>query len=121
VTRRRSTGPTTVPTSSWSPPAALQVFLRPDAEICEQVVQKVLVRALWVPPHSIDVSVAEGVVTLTGQMERKSETEIAVSMTRQIDGVVAVVDKLTWRLDDERIRPDEQALHGVVDGWLRKL
>ncbi|MEU1481958.1 CBS domain-containing protein [Streptomyces sp. NPDC001668] len=99
----------------------LQVFLRPDPEIREQVVQEVLVRALWVPPRSIDVSVTEGVVTLTGQMERKSETEIAVSMTRQIDGVVAVVDNLTWLLDDGRLRPDEQALHGVADDWLRKL
>ncbi|MFI8071670.1 hypothetical protein ACIF85_23175 [Streptomyces sp. NPDC086033] len=50
-----------------------------------------------------------------------SETEIAVSMTRQIDGVVAVVDELSWLLDDERLRPDEQALHGVADDWLRKL
>ncbi|MCX5367515.1 CBS domain-containing protein [Streptomyces sp. NBC_00124] len=88
----------------------LQVFLRPDAEIRAQVAQEVLVRALWVPPHSIDVSVTQGVVTLTGQMERRSETEIAVSMTRQIDGVVAVIDKLTWRLDDARLRPYEQAL-----------
>ncbi|MGW2517421.1 CBS domain-containing protein [Streptomyces sp. NPDC001617] len=99
----------------------LQVFLRPDAEIRELVVQDVLVRALWLPPHSVEVSVTEGVVTLTGQMERKSETEIAVSMTRQIDGVVAVVDQLTYRLDDARLRPDDQALHGVADDWLRRL
>jgi hypothetical protein len=48
-------------------------------------------------------------------MERKSEAEIAVSMTRQIDGVVAVVNKLTFRLDDSHLRPDEAALHGVTD------
>ncbi len=78
-------------------------------------------RALWLPPRSIAVSVTEGVVTLLGQMERKSETEIAVSMTRQIDGVVAVVNKLTYRLDDSHVRPDEQALHGIADDWLRKL
>ncbi|MET8454238.1 CBS domain-containing protein [Streptomyces sp. NPDC005209] len=99
----------------------LQVFLRPDTEIHDVVVQEVLVRSLWVPPRSIDVSVTEGVVTLTGQMERKSETEIAVSMTRQIDGVVSVVDKLTWRLDDDRLRPEEPAVQGVTDGWLRRL
>jgi hypothetical protein len=34
--------------------------------------------------------------------------------------VVAVVDKLGHRLDDSRIRPDEQALHGVADDWLRR-
>ncbi|AZQ39502.1 CBS domain-containing protein [Streptomyces cyaneochromogenes] len=99
----------------------LQVFLRPDAAIRAEVVDEVLVRALWLPPRSIAVSVTEGVVTLLGQMERKSETEIAVSMTRQIDGVVAVVDKLDYRLDDSHARPDEQALHGIADDWLRKL
>ncbi len=99
----------------------LQVFLRPDADIRNEVIHEVLVRALWLAPRSIDVSVTEGVVTLAGRLERKSETEIAVSMTRQIDGVVAVVDQLTWRLDDARLQPDEQALHGVADDWLRRL
>ncbi len=55
---------------------------------------------LWLVPRGIGVSVTEGVVTLAGQTKRRSETEIAVSMTRQIDGVVAVLDKLTWRLED---------------------
>ncbi|MEV8550221.1 CBS domain-containing protein [Streptomyces glaucescens] len=99
----------------------LQVFLRPDTDIRDEVIDEVLVRALWLAPGSIDVSVTEGVVTLTGQLERKSEAEITVSMTRQIDGVVAVVDELTWRLDDARLRPEEQALHGVADDWLRTL
>jgi CBS domain-containing protein len=97
----------------------LQVFLRLDAEIRAEVVEEVLVRALWLAPRSIDVSVVEGVVTLAGAMERKSETEIAVSMTRQVDGVVAVVDKLTFRLDDTHLRADEQAMHGIADDWLR--
>jgi CBS domain-containing protein len=101
----------------------LQVFLRPDKEIRTEVIEEVLVRALWLPPRSVEVSVAEGVVTLTGHMERKSETEIAVSMTRRIDGVVDVVGKLTYRLDDARLRTEEQiqAMHGVADDWLRRL
>lgn len=101
----------------------LQVFLRPDQEIRDEVIEEVLVRALWQPPRGIDVSVTEGVVTLTGHMERKSETEIAVSMTRRIDGVVDVVAHLTYRLDDARQRAEEQAqaMHGVADDWLRRL
>ncbi|WP_405626298.1 CBS domain-containing protein [Streptomyces sp. NBC_01396] len=99
----------------------LRVFLRPDEEIRTEVIEEVLVRALWLPPRSIDVAVTEGVVTLTGHMERKSETEIAVSMTRQIDGVVAVVDKLAFRLDDARVRPAEPAVHGVADDWMRRI
>ncbi|MGW5613036.1 CBS domain-containing protein [Streptomyces sp. NPDC003877] len=99
----------------------LQVFLRPDPDIRREVVEEVLGGALWLGPRSIDVSVADGVVTLAGCMERKSETRIAVSMTRRIDGVVAVVDRLAHRLDDSRLRPGEPALHGVADDWLRKL
>ncbi|MXM68012.1 CBS domain-containing protein [Streptomyces sp. HUCO-GS316] len=99
----------------------LQVFLRPDERIRREVIDEVLVRALWLVPSTVEVSVTEGVVTLSGPMERKSETAIAVSMTRQIDGVVAVVDKLSHRLDDSHLRPDEPALHGVADDWLRRM
>ncbi|MGW7529305.1 CBS domain-containing protein [Streptomyces sp. NPDC054783] len=99
----------------------LQVFLRPDKEIREAVVEEVLGRALWLAPHAVDVAVVEGVVTLAGQMERRSETEIAVSMSRQIDGVVAVVDKLGHRLDDSHVQPEERAVQGVAEDWLRRL
>lgn len=99
----------------------LRVFLRPDAQIREEVVKEVLVRALWMSPLTVEVTVIEGVVTLTGHVERKSETAIAVSMTRQVDGVVGVVDKLTWSVDDARLRPGGQALHGVTEDWLRRL
>jgi hypothetical protein len=81
----------------------------------------VLVRTLWLGPSTVEVAVYEGVVTLTGHVERRSEAEIAVSMTDRIDGVVAVVDRLTYRLDDTHLRPDEPALHGVTEEWLRKL
>ncbi|MFG2806642.1 CBS domain-containing protein [Streptomyces massasporeus] len=99
----------------------LRVFLRPDAEIREEVIEEVLVRVLWLMPRSIEVVAADGVVTLAGRLERRSEAEIAVAMTRQIDGVVAVVGELTWSLDDTRLRSDEQVLHGVADDRLRKL
>ncbi|WP_073952121.1 CBS domain-containing protein [Streptomyces kebangsaanensis] len=99
----------------------LRVFLRPDAEIREEVVREVLVRTLGLAPHSVAVSVTEGVVTLEGRMERRSDTEIAVSMTRQIDGVVDAVGKLTYRLDDSRIRLDGGTTRGVADDWLRGL
>ncbi|MFJ8361842.1 CBS domain-containing protein [Streptomyces sp. NPDC093984] len=89
----------------------LQVFLRPDTEIRDEVIEEVLVRTLRLPPMTIDVYVVEGVVTLTGQLERKSETEIAVSVTRQIDGVVTVIDQLTSRFDDSRLSSGERSRH----------
>jgi CBS domain-containing protein len=99
----------------------LRVYLRSDADIRDEVTDEVLVRVLRLMPRSIDVVVADGVVTLAGRLESRSEAEIAVAMTRQIDGVVAVVGELTWRLDDTRLRSDEQVLHGVADDRLRTL
>ncbi|MFD9903675.1 CBS domain-containing protein [Streptomyces sp. NPDC059063] len=99
----------------------LQVFLRPDADIRLEVVDEVLVRTLWLAPQSIAVEVVDGVVTLRGRLERRSDVPIAVRMTRQIDGVVAVVDHLTYRLDDSHLRPTDEALQGVADDWLRRL
>ncbi|MCX4403190.1 MULTISPECIES: CBS domain-containing protein [unclassified Streptomyces] len=99
----------------------IQVFLQPDDVIRREVIDEVLVRTLWLGPSTVEVAVYEGVVTLTGHVERRSEAEIAVSMTDRIDGVVAVVDRLTYRLDDSHLRPDDPALHGVTEEWLRKL
>jgi len=99
----------------------LQVFLQPDAEIHREVIDEVLIRSLWLATSSVDVGVDEGVVTLTGHVERKSEAEIALTMTNRIDGVVAVVDKLTYQLDDSHLRPNEPAMHGVTAEWLRRL
>ncbi|MEU6072059.1 CBS domain-containing protein [Streptomyces sp. NPDC047082] len=99
----------------------LQVFLRSDKEIQRDVRQEVFVNTLWLAPHTIEATAHNGVVTLTGRMERRSDIPIAVGMTRRIDGVVDVVDHLTYRLDDTRLQPAEQALHGLADDWLRRL
>lgn len=80
----------------------LRVFLRPDHEIRAEVIDEVLVRSLWLLPHAVDVTVTDGVVRLEGQLERHSEVPIAVRMAGQVDGVVAVVDRLTYRVEDAR-------------------
>lgn len=72
-------------------------------------------------PRAVDVFVVEGVVTLTGHVERKSEKAIALLMTARIDGVVGVVDELTYRLDDARLRTGEpQARRGTADDRPRR-
>ncbi|WP_351224542.1 GNAT family N-acetyltransferase [Streptomyces sp. NPDC002133] len=78
----------------------LQVFLRPDAEIRGEVIDEVLVRALRLAPATVGVEVRDGVVTLSGQLERRSEMPVVLRMTRQVDGVIDVVDRLSFRVDD---------------------
>ncbi|MFI2184432.1 HPP family protein [Streptomyces sioyaensis] len=75
----------------------LQIFARPDADIGDEVADEIVVRALWLSPQSVDVVVRDGVVTLSGCLESSGEVAIAVRMTRQVDGVTAVVNRLTYR------------------------
>jgi CBS domain-containing protein len=81
----------------------LKVFLRSDADIATEVRQEVLLRALWVDPDTVVVEIRDGAVTLTGQLERKSLIPIAVSLVRGLDGVVDVVDRLTFEVDDSPV------------------
>lgn len=75
----------------------LQIFARPDADIGDEVTDEIVVRALWLSPQSVDVAVHDGVVTLSGALESSGEVGIAVRMTRQVDGVTVVVNRLTYR------------------------
>lgn len=89
----------------------VRLFVRPDQEIRDEVQAQVLDRVLLLPAGSATVQVTEGVVTLYGKLQRKSEAEIAVELTRRTDGVVDVIDKLTFVEDDTTYR----ALHQQVD------
>ncbi|MBF5031945.1 MULTISPECIES: CBS domain-containing protein [unclassified Micromonospora] len=78
----------------------LKVHLRPDAGVRRDVVEEVLWRSLGVRDGVVDVTVDRGVVTLTGQVERRSTAQLAVRLARQVSGVVEVVDALGYAIDD---------------------
>ncbi|MEU6275899.1 CBS domain-containing protein [Streptomyces populi] len=80
----------------------LRVFLRTDEEIRREVADDVLVHALSLPPHAVTVSVGDGVVTLEGQLQHRSQIPEAIRLTWRVDGVVGVMSRLTFRVDDTR-------------------
>jgi hypothetical protein len=69
-------------------------------DIAAEVREDILDRGLWVDTSGVVVQVRQGVVTLSGRMDRKTETAIAVRMTGRVNGVVDVIDELTWKHDD---------------------
>ncbi|WP_235465831.1 CBS domain-containing protein [Streptomyces platensis] len=83
----------------------LQIFARPDADIGDEVTDDIVVRALWLGPESVDVSVTDGVVTLSGCLETSGAVAIAVWMTQQVDGVTGVVNRLTSQHEAPYRRP----------------
>ncbi|HEX2356071.1 MAG TPA: CBS domain-containing protein [Micromonosporaceae bacterium] len=78
----------------------LRMYTRPDDDIRADILDRVVRGILAVEPPQIDAAVDEGVVTLTGQVNRRSTTEIAVRLAHGIEGVVDVVDRLTYEYDD---------------------
>jgi CBS domain-containing protein len=73
----------------------LSVFLRPDTEIAHQV-REILAEVLPGGPTDVKVAVRGGVVTLTGDPELAADgdlIQVAVRLTRDVDGVVDVIDK----------------------------
>jgi CBS domain-containing protein len=87
----------------------LRVFSRADREIRDEVADEVIGRMLLVDPRRIAIDVDHGVVTLEGQLDTRADTEVAVRFVERIEGVVAVVDRLTYhydeRLADTKIAP----------------
>ncbi|MGW2780189.1 CBS domain-containing protein [Streptomyces populi] len=73
----------------------LKVFLRPDAEIEEEVRRTVVSYLFPGFSHAVHVNVHEGVVTLRGHVRDTSLVSVAVRLVHAIEGVVDVVPQLT--------------------------
>jgi CBS domain-containing protein len=75
----------------------LRVFLRPDAQIVQQV-RELLDEILLTDPATVTVTVRGGVVTLAGQAvpdDQRDLIPVAVRLIWDIDGVLDVVDRLS--------------------------
>ncbi|MBC2906937.1 CBS domain-containing protein [Streptomyces sp. PSKA01] len=95
----------------------LRVFLRTDEEIRQEVLDEVLTRTMSLAPHTVIVSVDDGMVTLEGRLEHRSHIPSAIQLTWRVDGVVGVVNSLTYRIDDTR-PPEKHPSRRIEHYWL---
>jgi CBS-domain-containing membrane protein len=72
----------------------LTVFDRPDQEIRAEIVDDVIRHEFLVDPALFTMTVADGVVTVTGAPETADLGHRIVDKIRHVQGVVAVHDKL---------------------------
>lgn len=82
----------------------LRVFLRTDEDIRNEVVAKLIPAIVPMDAGSVGVDVSSNLITLSGEVDRRSDADILARMTRDVDGVVGVVNLLTFRWDDSRER-----------------
>jgi CBS domain-containing protein len=78
----------------------LQVFLRTDEELREEIAGKLIPAVLPSTSDAIGVDVRWNIATLSGEVDRKSDADMLTRLARELDGVVGVVDQLTYRWDD---------------------
>ncbi|MFJ7153930.1 CBS domain-containing protein [Streptomyces sp. NPDC101118] len=91
----------------------LRLFLRPDAEIRHRVEHDVLSGVLGAPADSVEVHVVDGIVTLSGRLDRTSQLPVLRNLVERLDGVVAVASRVTARTDDAPTAPSEAPRHAM--------
>lgn len=74
----------------------LRSYVRTDGAIAREVT--VALRHYVV--DGVEVSVNEGVVTLSGTVSLRSGAELAEDLVRRIDGVISVDNHITWEADE---------------------
>jgi CBS domain-containing protein len=77
----------------------VRLYTRPDADIRAAVADSML-RSLWIDPALLGIQVHDGIVTVSGHLDRRSTAAIVVAFTHAVPGVVDVVDELTYDFDD---------------------
>ncbi len=87
----------------------LRIFVRSDEAIKLDITDDVLPRYLGTNPVMIDVEVVDGVVQLTGEVERKSMLAAVQPAVRAVDGVIDVTGRLGYTIDDTRRPPQPDA------------
>ncbi len=92
----------------------LRVFQRSDNDILLDVRRDVLQQSLWQSPDRVEVRVDNGVVTLSGQLDNRTLTQMAVRLTETVAGVVDVVDELTYVVDDLAVARGGTALSPTI-------
>ncbi len=94
----------------------LQVFLRTDEELREEIAGELIPAVLLSPDDAVGVEVSWNVATLTGEVDRKSDAEILTRLTKELDGVVGVVNNLSYRWDP--VERFQQLANGVEVRWI---
>lgn len=75
----------------------LAVFSRPDADIRDEVLHRVLPDIAPTLPARLAVDVSDGIVTVSGEPQTEPLSRIILDAVRHVQGVVAVRDRFGVR------------------------
>jgi CBS domain-containing protein len=75
----------------------VRAFVRSDEEILREIEDDVIRRVMWLNPGEVEVTVADGMVTLTGEVASEADADLLPTFARRVPGVVGVTSTLTHR------------------------
>ena len=78
----------------------LRVYLRPGEEIRAEIQARVLPRIPGADPRRLAVAVCDGVVSISGRVERRSAVSGLVRATLEVEGVIGVDHDIAFDVDD---------------------
>ena len=81
----------------------VRAFVRPDSNIEREIRDDVAETALWIDSGRLDVTVDDGVVKLTGEVERRADAQLLERFTAAVPGVVSVRSELRWKFDEPKL------------------
>jgi CBS domain-containing protein len=83
----------------------VRAYVRTDEELARTIRDEVLLRTLWLDPAMFTIVVADGVVSISGGVERRTTADMIGRALRMVPGIVDVQADVTWWLDDSRREP----------------
>jgi CBS domain-containing protein len=94
----------------------IRAYVRTDEDLGDLIRDEVLYRTMWLNPVLFDVAVNDGIVRISGNVERRSTAEVIERVTSLIPGVVDVICDVHWETDDrDLVAPDRDMVSALVD------
>jgi CBS domain-containing protein len=81
----------------------VRAFVRPDEELEREIREDVAEAVLWIDTSALEVCVENGVVKLSGEVERPADADLLQRFTAALPGVVSVASQLRSRLDEPKL------------------
>ena len=83
----------------------VRAYLGRDDAILRAIRDDVIKRRMWLDPDQLRIEVVEGIVHLSGSVDRRSTAGLLEKLIGLVDGVDGVESRLVWDFDDTEIQP----------------
>lgn len=78
----------------------VRAFTRSDEEIVAEIREDILQRVLWAGPERIKITVRDGEVELSGELDTRTDVDVLGKLVEKVPGVVSLRSTVSYRVAD---------------------